>query len=148
MTLTTIAARYLLSFATITLLTLLLVAAYSFSQQPSPTPPPAINQSSPPDPNLPQLTHDQKVKLFDLEDQMAQVQAEFQKKLNDVVDPLRKQYDAAVKPLQDREQEYVKLINEEHPGYELQHTGQGLQFVKQGPAPKAEKAEEKKSEKK
>ena len=107
---------------------LVLITSAAFAQQPAPAP-------VPDDPNAPVLTHDEKMKLFDFEDQKATMNDEYQKALKKFNEPWQDKF----KPLVDREGEYIKLRNEEHPGYELQVVQGRWLYVKATKAPEASK---------
>lgn len=75
------------------------------------------------DPTAPQLTHEEKIKLFDFEDQK-----------QELLDKFQKEYIEQIKPIQTREDGLIKIITEGHPGYHLAiYPGQPWRFEKDAP---------------
>lgn len=91
------------------------------AQQPQPQPPAA------PDPSAPQLTHDERMKFFDWDDQK-----------REIVDKLQKQYLAEVAPIEKAEEEYKRKLETATPGWMLQPGPQGWQWAKVPKIPPAE----------
>ncbi len=67
----------------------------------------------------PELTHEQKIKLYDLELQKNEIFSKFQA-----------QFNKEVQPVLDTEEAFIKVVNEQHPGYTLQNVpNSGWKFV-------------------